>query len=86
MKEIYKQIAKQFGKDERVIKLICEHPLLFTKERMEDPNDMRPIMIMYWGKFVYKTTKTLDDKKNAIDRYLKKKSIAINKIINGSKK
>ena len=85
MKEIYKQIAKQFDKDERVVKLICEHPLLFTKHKMEDPIDIRPIMIMYFGKFVFKRTKSLDDKNKAIETYLKKKSIAIDKILNRSK-
>lgn len=85
MKEIYKQIAKQFGKDERVVKLICEHPLLFTKHRMEDPNDLRPIMITHFAKFVLKTTKTVKDKELSLKRYLTKKSIAMSRIINSSK-
>ncbi len=85
MKEIIKKLSQEYGKDERVIKLICFHPLLFTKHKMEDPNDLRPIMITYFAKFIPKWNKTLDDKKLSIQRYLYKKTIAIDRIKNSIK-
>ena len=76
MEEIIKELSLKYNKDKRVIKLICEHPLLFTRHRIEDPNDIRPIMIPYFGKFVFKFGKTMDDKILNFKKYLSKKPIA----------
>lgn len=75
--EIIKELSLKYDKDPRVIKLICYHPLLFAKHVIEDPNDDRPIMIRYFGKFVMKHFKSKDDKKKNVDRFLHKKSIAL---------
>ena len=60
--EIIKELAIKYNKDIRVIKLICEHPLFFTKYHIADPNDVRPIMIRYLAKFVPKFGVTLEKK------------------------
>lgn len=77
---IYKQIAKQFDMDERVIKLICEHPLFFVKQKIEDPENIKAIMIRYFCKFVPKYNKTIEDKKFNVQKYLSRKAIAIEKM------
>lgn len=76
MEEVIKELALKYNKDKRVIKVICEHPLLFAKHMIEDPNNIRAIMIRYFGKFVPKHGITLEDKQKNVDRYLKSKSIA----------
>jgi hypothetical protein len=76
MEEIIKELSLKYNKDKRVIKLICEHPLLFVKNRIKDPNDIRSIMIPYFGKFVFKFGKTLEDKKFNTDKNLSRKFIA----------
>jgi len=76
MEEVIKELALKYNKDIRVTKAICEHPLLFTKHTIENPNDIRAIMIKYFGKFIPKYNKTVEDKQKNMDRYLKRKSIA----------
>jgi hypothetical protein len=76
MEEIIKELSLKYNKDKRVIKLICEHPLLFVKNRIKDPNDIRSIMIPYFGKFVFKFGKTVEDKKLNTDKNLSRKFIA----------
>lgn len=76
MEEIIKELSLKYNKDKRVIKLICEHPLLFVKNRIKDPNDIRSIMIPYFGKFVFKFGKTLEGKKLNTDKNLSRKFIA----------
>lgn len=76
MEEIIKQISIQTGKDQRVIKVICEHPFLFSKHVIEDPNDDRPVMIKYFGKFVCKHAITTFTMNLNVKRYLKNKAIA----------
>jgi len=76
MDEIIKKLSLKYNKDKRVIKLIAEHPLLFTKNRIKDPDDNRPIMIPYFGKFVFKFGKTLEGKKLNVLKLLSKKHIA----------
>lgn len=41
---------------ERVVKYVATHPFLFTKQRMADPEDDRPIRIRYFGVFQQKKT------------------------------
>jgi len=76
MEEIIKELSLKYNKDKRVIKLICEHPLLFTAHHIKDPNDNRPIMIPYFAKFVFKFGKTLEGKKLNVEKLLSKRSIA----------
>ena len=45
-------------KEDRVIKKIVYHPLLFAKRVMEDDNDERPIRIRYFGILVLKSKKS----------------------------
>jgi hypothetical protein len=70
MEDIVNKLSLKYNKDKRVIKLICEHPLLFVKNRIKDPNDIRSIMIPYFGKFVFKFGKTLEDKKHNTEKNL----------------
>lgn len=76
MDDIIKDLSDKYKIDQRVIKLICYHPLLFAKRIIEDPSDERAIMIKYFGKFILKYNKTSEDKKINVDKYLYKKSIA----------
>jgi hypothetical protein len=59
---ILKDLSLRFYKDIRVIKLICDHPLFFVSERIKDPTDIRAIMIPFFGKFVFKYSKTMSSK------------------------
>jgi hypothetical protein len=74
MDKVIKDLSLRYYKDVRVIKTICEHPLLFTKRKIEDPTNLRAIMIRYLGKFVPKHGKTVEDKQKNYDRYLLNKS------------
>ena len=76
MEDIIKQISLTIGKDKRVIECIVHHPLLFTKRVIENPEDIRAIMIPYFGKFVFKIFKTVEDKKRNVEKFLHRKSIA----------
>jgi hypothetical protein len=76
MEEIIKELSLKYNKDKRVIKLICEHPLLFAKYRMKDPNDIRPIMIPYFAKFVFKLGRTIEDKKRNTEKNFYQRIIA----------
>jgi hypothetical protein len=78
MEDVINKIAEKFGKDARVIKLIAEHPLLFTRHIMENPDDVRPVMIRHLGKFIYKQFRSPEEKKVQTAKYLKRKSIAVN--------
>ena len=55
--KIIRGIANKYGKDPRVVREIVYHPLLFTKRRMEDPLEDRPVRIRYFGAFVQKNIK-----------------------------
>ena len=80
---IMKDISLRFYKDMRVIKAICHHPFLFTKKRIEDPNDVRAVMIMYFGKFVMKYFKNMQSKQRNVKKYeaiiAKKRNLKQNK-------
>ena len=69
MDDVLKDISLRFYKNIRVTKAICEHPLLFAKQRIEDPNDIRPIMIMYFAKFVMKNRKTMENKQTNVKKH-----------------
>jgi len=77
MEKMIKELSLKYCKDVRVIKTICEHPLLFTKHKIEDPNNIRAIMIKYLGKFVPKYGKGLEDKQRNVKRFLDRKTCLI---------
>jgi hypothetical protein len=79
MEDIIKELSIKYNKDQRVIKTICDYPLLFVKHRMEDPIDTRAIMIRHFGKFVFKSWFDPELKKVHVQKYLDKKSIALHK-------
>lgn len=57
VKEI-KETTKEAQKlDIRVVDKICRSPFLFTANVFRDPNDTRPIMLRYLGKFVLRGTR-----------------------------
>lgn len=62
-----KELSKEKGIDERVVRLIADYPLKFARKKMADDNDWRPIMIRYFAKFVPKYKKQLDLDKKAIE-------------------
>jgi hypothetical protein len=76
MEEIIKQLSQKYNKDKRVVKVICEYPFLFAKRKIEDPNDLRPIMITYFGKFVPKFSITPEVKISNTEKFSKRKAIA----------
>ena len=49
--KVIHRLHLKYRKDKRVVRFITEHPILFTKYRMGDDNDMRPIRIRYFGVF-----------------------------------
>jgi hypothetical protein len=74
MDKVIKDLSLRYYKDVRVIKSICEHPLLFTKRKIEDPTNLRAIMIRYLGKFVPKHGKTIENKQKNVKRFLDRKN------------
>jgi hypothetical protein len=46
---------------------ICRGVLLY--EKIKDPDDIRAIMIPFFGKFVFKYTKTLENKRKNVKNY-----------------
>lgn len=51
---IIKDISLCRFKDPRVIKTIVNHPILFTKRVMSNPDDYRSVRIRYFGVFTQK--------------------------------
>ena len=56
--DINKVLAIKYKKDVRVISLITRHPFRFIRNVISDPNDTRPVHLMYFGKFAQKTKYT----------------------------
>lgn len=52
--DINKVLANKYNKDVRVISLITRHPFRFIRDVISDPNDDKPVHLMYFGKFVQK--------------------------------
>jgi hypothetical protein len=69
---IIKNISLLKFKDPRVIQAIVYHPLLFAKQKMVDPDDIRPVRIRYFATFVqkYYHNKLTLKKKAAIENKL----------------
>lgn len=60
-KQIIKHLAEKHKRDARVIDLVTRHPFRFTRDVMSDPEDYRPVRLMYFGVFLQKNT---NNKKN----------------------
>jgi hypothetical protein len=52
--KLIKHISLIKFKDPRIIQTIVNHPMFFAKQKMTDPDDLRPIRIRYFGVFVGK--------------------------------
>jgi len=52
--DLIKEISIMTGVDQRVVRLVADYPLKFSRDRMSDPDDWRAIMIRYFCKFVPK--------------------------------
>jgi hypothetical protein len=59
--DINKILALEYKKDVRVISLITRHPFSFIRNVMSNPNDDRPVHLMYFGKFAQKNTRNKKD-------------------------
>ena len=53
---IIRRISLNRFVNERVVKYVTSHPILFARQRMADPLDDRPIRIKYFGVFQQKKT------------------------------
>ena len=76
--DLIHNVGLTFFKKDWVIKEIVYHPLKFTKQRMEDPVDERPIRIRYFATFVPKNSKNkerISKYKEIYRDYLKYKDI-----------
>jgi hypothetical protein len=51
---IYVTIAKEVGKDVRVVRKVSHHPFDFFAKSMADVNDHRPVRLRYLGVFACK--------------------------------
>ena len=51
---IIRQISLNRFINERVVRQVVSHPILFARQRMADKDDNRPIRIKYFGTFVQK--------------------------------
>ena len=49
-----RKLAREFGKDERVVKEIVYSPLKFATRVISDPLDSRPVRVRYFGVFALK--------------------------------
>lgn len=71
---IIQDLSLRNSKQKWVIDAIVNHPFLFAKRRMEDPDDLRPIMIVHFGKFVPKYGTTLESKRINTEKHFARKS------------
>lgn len=56
-KKILKILTEKYNKDVRVIDLITRHPFRFIRDVISDPEDDRPIRLMYFGAFLQKNSR-----------------------------
>lgn len=49
-----KRIAKDYKLDPRVIKVIVDFPIRFAKYKINDPDNIRPVRVRYFGTFAPK--------------------------------
>ena len=46
---LVKTIAKEVKLDPRIVRLIIDSPIKFWRDKMSNPDEMRPIRIRYFG-------------------------------------
>lgn len=51
---LVEKLAKKYNIDSRVVRLIVDYPIKFSKERISDSEDHRPIRIRYFVVFLPK--------------------------------
>ncbi len=51
---IVHRLHLNYKKDKRVIRAVKDHPILFAKNRMGDPDDWRPVRVRYGFVFLPK--------------------------------
>jgi hypothetical protein len=56
--KLVEKLAVKYGLDKRVVKVVTDYPLLFTKRVMNDPADDTPIRIKHLGVFAYRGSRT----------------------------
>ncbi len=56
-KRIIKYLAEKYDKDARVIDLITRHPFRFIRDVISNPEDDRPVRLMYFGTFLQKKSR-----------------------------
>lgn len=61
--KITKALSKNYDIDQRVVRLICDYPMKFFKDRAADDTDARPVRVRYFAAFVAK--KQYEDKINS---------------------
>ena len=61
-RHIIHELYLKYRKDKRIIRAIVYHPILFTKRKIVDENDWRPIRIRYFGAFLPKNPNVIKEK------------------------
>ncbi len=56
-KKITKILAEKHNRDVRVIDLITRDPFRFIRDVISDPEDYRPVRLMYFGTFLQKNSR-----------------------------
>lgn len=74
---LMRRLAKEHGKDPRVIKEIVNSPIKFANRVISDPWDIRPIRIRYFGVFMLKHKDAKDNLAKAHVKYMKAKIVKI---------
>lgn len=49
-----KEVADELGIDRRIVTVAGNHPFLFFKTVSQNKDEIRPVMLRYFGKFILK--------------------------------
>lgn len=55
--EFYEEIAGEEDLDKRVVEAVVRSSFSFVRECMEDPDEVRPILLHGWGTFHFRNRK-----------------------------
>jgi hypothetical protein len=53
--DLVKKLSRKTSIDPRVVRLVIDYPIKFTRDRMSDPEDERPVRIRYFAVFIPKS-------------------------------
>lgn len=67
---LVKKISKRKKMDERVVRLIADSPLKFTRDVMANPDDPRSVRIRYFAAFTPKYKYLSDEEKELYKNYI----------------